>query len=321
MFGTEVLRATARQAAGVDVTACADDDLLCAVGALAAVRSLIETTESHVLAELDVRGTTDRVHGLRTTAWAAAQTGGARGGIVSRLKVGRALRDHFDVIDRAVCDEKLSFDHAKTLADVVNPRITGVLAAAQNEIVALADASTFAQWKRDVTALAEHADTDGPEPDPCERNELRLPKALDGRTEIAGSLDPANGLIVRNAIEAKADELFRRFTRDHDLTGDLGIPDRKALRAQALVELLCIAQGAEPGSGGVPRAEVTLVLHNHAVTDPEGTPIPRAAADVWGCDPDLWAVIVDDMGRPVDVGRRQRLATIAQRRAIAVRDG
>ncbi|MBS1847604.1 MAG: hypothetical protein JST73_04940 [Actinobacteria bacterium] len=27
------------------------------------------------------------------------------------------------------------------------------------------------------------------------------------------------------------------------------------------------------------------------------------------------------MGRPVDVGRRQRLATIAQRRAIAVRDG
>ena len=288
--------------------------------ALAALRSFVETTEAHVLAELDTRGATDRVHGMRTVAWAAATTGANRGPIHSRLHVGRALRSPFDRIDNAVMDGALHFDHAKALLDVTNPRCTEGLAAAQDQIIDLAEGATFTQWKRDVTALANLADQDGIEPDPYTGNELRLPKTLDGRTDLSGTLDAANGLTVRTAIDTKADELFHRFTRDHECTADIAIPGRATLRALALVELLRTAIGAEPDTGTTPRAEVTLIAHDRQTCAADGTPLPQTAIDVWGCDPAVWGVLIDKMGIPIDVGHRNRLATTAQRHAIAIRD-
>jgi hypothetical protein len=321
MFETDMLTDIGREFADIEVRACSDDELLTGAVGLELLISFAQTAQAHVLAELDGRGTTDRVHGMRTTAWVSAAAGCARGPITGRLRVGRSLRNHFDRVDEAVCDGRLTFDHAKTLSDVDNPRITDILTGSQDEIIALAETSTFPQWKRDMIALAEHADADGKEPDPYEGNELQLAKTLDGSTDLTGTLDAANGLLVRNAIAAMTDELFKRFRQDHDLSGDLTVPRRNVLQALALAELIRTAIGAEPGSGSSPHAEVTLVLHDHETCDAEGTPLPRAAADVWGCDPDLWAVIVNHMGVPTDVGHTARLATTAQRRAIAVRDG
>jgi hypothetical protein len=318
--GTE-LDEIGRKLAGFDVRACHDEALLDSAVALAALISFAQTAHAHFLAELDGRGVTDRDHGMKTVSWVARETGCARGQIRSRLRVGRSLRHHFDHVDDAVSDGRLSYDHAKCLSDADNPRITDVLVAAQEEIIALAEASTFEPWKRDVMALAEYADADGAEPDPYVGNELHLAKTLDGCTDVSGSFDAANGLAIRTAIEARTDALFKRFTRDHELTPDLAVPPRKVLRALAMAELIRDAVGAEPGSGSAPRAEVTLVMHDHEVTDPDGTPLPRAAAGVWGCDPEVWAVVVNEMGIPVDVGHTKRLATVAQRRAIAIRDG
>ncbi len=258
---------------------------------------------------------------MRTTAWVAATAGCNRGPIGGRLRVGRSLRNHFDRVDDAVCDERLSFDHAKALSDADNPRITEILAGSQDEIIALAMASTFDRYKRDLIALAEHADADGAEPDPFEGNELRIAKTMGGTTDLTGTLDAANGLLVRTALDAMTDRLFERFRQDRDLSPDLTIPKRSVLRALALAELIRTAMGADPDGGSAPRAQVTLVLHNTETCDADGSPLPRAAAEVWGCDPDLWTVVVDHMGIPVDVGHTARLATIAQRRAIAVRDG
>lgn len=321
MFDVAQLTERGHSLAVVDVRRCSDDELFDGVRGLAALRSLVEAAEAHALAELDTRGATDRVHGSRTVAWAAAETGQNRGSIHSRLKVGRALRHPFDLVDDAVCDGRLSFDHAKALVDVANPRCAAGLAAAQDQIIDLAEGATFAAWKRDVAALAELADTDGVEPDPYAGNELRLPKTLDGRTEVNGTFDAANGLAVRTAIDDKTDELFRRFTRDAETTADLAIPGRAILRALALAELIRTAVGAEPGSRSLPRAEVTLIAHGDEICGADGTPLPKTSIDVWGCDPGIWAVVLDHMGIPVDVGRAARLATVAQRHAIAVRDG
>ena len=321
MFDSVVLTDMGRRLAGVDTRCCDDTELLDAAVGLSRLISSAQAAQAHVLAELDVRGTTDRDHGMKTTSWVARESGAARAPLTARLRVGRSLRHHFDRIDDALCDGRLGFDHAKALCDADNPRITDVLAAAQDEIIALAQTSTFPQWKCDVIALAEHADADGPEPDPYAGNEFHISKTLDGRCDLCGSLDAARGQAVRTAIEAKADELFRQFTDDHDLTPDLEVPTRKVLRALALDELIRTAVGAEPGSGSLPRAEVTLVVHDHETTAPDGTPVPRAAGDVWTCDPEMWAVVVDHMGIPVDVGHTRRLATVAQRRAIAIRDG
>lgn len=321
MFDTGTLLDMSREMTAVDVRVCSDDELLSDTVDLEKLISLAETAQAHRLAELDARGTTDRVHGMRTTAWVSAAAGCNRGPITGRMRVGRSLRNHFDRVDDAVSDGRLSFDHAKTLSDVDNPRITDILIGSQDEIIALAEASTFPQWKRDVIALAEHADADGREPDPYEGNELRLSKTVDGSTDLTGTMDAANGLLVRTALDAMTDALYKRFRQDHELAPGLTIPKRSVLQALALAEMARIAVGAEPGSGSAPRAEVTLLLHDHETCDAEGTPLPRAAADVWGCDPDLWAVVMNEMGIPVDVGHTARLATTAQRRAIAIRDG
>lgn len=321
MFDTAPLIEMSRAAAGVDVRGEPDDALLEAAVALQQTINLAQAAQAHVLAELDARGVCDRDHGLQTTSWVTRETGCARGPVRSRMIVGRSLRNHFDQVDDAIVDGRLGFDHAKTLCDSANPRVVDLLAGAQDQIIALAETSSFDSWKRDVIALAEHADADGPEPDPYEGNELVLSKTIDRTTVVQGSLDAANALILRTALDAKTDELFKRFTRDHNQSPDLEIPGRRVLRALALIELVREATGAEPGSGSAPRAEVTLVVHDHETCDPDGTPLPQAATDVWGCDPDIWAVVVNTMGIPIDVGHTQRLATLAQRRAIATRDG
>ncbi|MBS1848605.1 MAG: HNH endonuclease [Actinobacteria bacterium] len=70
---------------------------------------------------------------------------------------------------------------------------------------------------------------------------------------------------LRSLLEATEARLLAEL--DTRGTTDLDVPSRKQLRAEALVELLRIAQSAEPGAGTLPRAEVTLLLHNHHVTD------------------------------------------------------
>ena len=321
MFDVLAMVETTRKWAGADVRVCTDPELFEAAVALERARSMVEVASAHVLAELDSRGACDTTFGSRTAPWVASKAGTSVPQVRRRLRVGRALRQHFDVIDEAVVDGTLSFDHAASLADATNDRVSDLIAGAQAEIIDLAQGTTFQQWKFDVAALVEHADTDGAEPDDTDDSTLTTATTLDGRTHLRGELGAAAGLAVRTALDAKTDELFRRLSRDHELTPELPVPDRATLRARALVELLQIATGAEPGSGSVPRAEVTLVLHDHQVTDANGGPVPRAAAQVWGCDPEVWAVIVDHMGIPVDAGHTRRLATVAQRRAIAVRDG
>lgn len=321
MFDPGELEAISEALAHADVDAYSDDELLAFTVAAGHLLSAVQVAQAHALAKLDASGVTDTRHGMRTASWVAAQSGCARGAVANRLRVGRALRQRFTVIDDAVCSGALSYDHVQALVSRSNPRVEDALAATQHEIVTLATGATFDRWKNDVAALAEHADTDGAPPDPYVDNAVHLARTLHGTLDVSGSFDAANGLVFRTAIDAKADELFRRFTADRDESRDLEVPGRATLRALALIELLRVASGAEPGSGSVPRAEVTLVVHDHEVCDDQGVPLPRAAADVWGCDPDLWAVVVDHMGFPVDVGHTKRLATLAQRRALAVRDG
>lgn len=70
--------------------------------------------------------------------------------------------------------------------------------------------------------------------------------------------------------------------------------------------------GVRPG----PRSSRGFTVRNE-----EGVALPRSSWDVLMCDPALYSIVVDSLGVPVDMGRQVRLATQAQRRALAVRDG
>lgn len=86
--------------------------------------------------------------------------------------------------------------------------------------------------------------------------------------------------------------------------------------------------GGDPG-GGVPRAaddvggawSVETAVRGVGHLEDGGEALPGGVVESYLCDAGAVPVALDGAGRPLDVGRHQRLFTRAQRIAIAVRDG
>ena len=196
----------------------------------------------------------------------------------------------------------------------------------QAELIAEAGELGFEPWKALVRSTAALLDDDGafdPDED-LARNQLHLVDTIDGITFVDGQLVGEHALTVTQALNAKADELFRRFVADHERCPDLAVPDRKTLLALALVELCRAGFAVDINTTRPPRPEVTLVVGTDEpddTTDTRGVKLQDGTTRVLRCDPDLYAVVVDSLGQPIDLGRHVRLASTAQRRALTIRDG
>src|SRR4051794_16429450 len=161
-------------------------------------------------------------------------------------------------------------------------------------------------------------------------------------------LDPATGVQVAAALEAAAAPRPAGTAVDADGQQVEVRDDRSAAQrlADAFVELV-----TGPGAGDAAVVAVTATLEQVAEAEsrteerPQGAPVPdwaagRARATVGGtdgtrpggtldpsvlarlgCDSPLYRVLLDPSGTVLDVGHAKRLATPAQRKALAVRDG
>jgi Domain of unknown function (DUF222)/HNH endonuclease len=100
-------------------------------------------------------------------------------------------------------------------------------------------------------------------------------------------------------------------------------------RAQALIQLAAhlLDSGMLDHHGGArPHLTVTVPLEvllglPGAGTTEWGDVLPPSALRRLACDAWVTRVVLDPAGQPLNVGRTRRLATIAQRRALEVRDG
>lgn len=81
------------------------------------------------------------------------------------------------------------------------------------------------------------------------------------------------------------------------------------------------SRGSTVGAAGSGSGHGGRSWRGFTVRDEQGVPLPRRSWDVLMCDPALYPIVVDSLGVPIDMGRQVRLATRAQRRAMAVRDG
>jgi hypothetical protein len=197
------------------------------------------------------------------------------------------------VVDEALIDGRISWDHARVLTD----------------------------------AIIDLLDQDGGH-DPADgltRNQLRLSNTLAATVELPGRLVGEQALVAKAAIEARADELFRRFSADHEHCAEIEVPDRACLRALGFVELCRAGQAVDLASTKAPRPDVTLAVNaqhpTSGATDVDGVRLADESTRVLLCDPDLHPIVVDSLGVPLDLGRSVRYATTAQRRALAHRDG
>ncbi|MGZ4693826.1 MAG: hypothetical protein ACXWA3_09385, partial [Acidimicrobiales bacterium] len=150
MFDLADLAEECRSAVSEDVAGLSDDELLAAAVGGEAVRSGVEAAEARVLAELRVRGVTDRRFGLRIGPWVAAEARSDRREVNRRIRLGLHLR-RLSLVSDAVSAGAISADHAEVLAEAAaNPRVGDQIEAGVSVWVELARDSSFAEWAGQV---------------------------------------------------------------------------------------------------------------------------------------------------------------------------
>jgi hypothetical protein len=241
--------------------------------------------------------------------------------------VARRLRTDFDLVDSAVAQGRLSWAHASVIVKAANPRIRTEMVEIQAELISAAKDCVFERWTHFVQGIARQLDVDGgydPTGD-IAANKLGLRPGADGTVLLDGELTAANGIEVRSAIDRVTDELFRRYHADHNVDPSLIVPERATLRALALVEICRRAHAVNIGSSKPPVNLTTVVVHaddpTGAAYTPDGGRFPAEAVATLRRDELTEALVVSSHGVPLHMGRATRLATPAQRRAAAVRDG
>ncbi len=321
------LTAAARALAASSPATVGDDDLMATVAGLEHARRLLDAAECAALAELDARDATDAVLGLSTHAWLAHETELPSAVARSRVRVGVKLRRALPEVAAMFADGRIGFDHARVLADATNPRNQVGFAAAAPLLADGASGTRFEVWQRDVRALADALDADGghePDDDPT-RNRLSKAATLDDTHVIRAQLHGLDGEIVFQTIDTIADELFRQHRNDeHVAPGDLRTPPRATLEALALVEMARRARATDLDASKAPVPEVTVVINAEEPTNghtPGAVPLQDGTTRHLLCDSRLFPIVVDSLGRTVDLGRASRFATPHQRRAAALRDG
>lgn len=335
---TELTRA-ARSVAGVDPRGESEDELLERLAEVEAARRSLESASARLVAELDGRRVTDERYGTRTKDYLCVQFRHDPRVAARLLRTGRALR-RLEVVDAALLSGRITLEHAALLAALANPRVAHVVQGAQRELVELARVMRFDDWARHCRALVDLADAEGGHRPHQDERRLTLGRGLDGVLHLSGSLVGEQAASFAHLVESHADQLFRRSAADGRAAGELAMPSRAQLRADALVDL--VRAGAAAVAPVATAAEVTLVIPvDHpalrggaqppSAAGATGEPAAGAATGLDGlspaevdllmCDPVLRALVVDSLGVPLDLGRSVRFATREQRRALAARDG
>ncbi|MDO0974260.1 HNH endonuclease signature motif containing protein [Mycolicibacterium frederiksbergense] len=147
-------------------------------------------------------------------------------------------------------------------------------------------------------------------------NDMTVVQTADGRVSAALDLDA----LTAEELLAALDPLCRPVPLPD------GSPDPRPIgrrRADAFGQIMrtYLSNSLRPMSGGV-LPHVTLIRSDGRVdTLGFGGPVSARTADLITCDSTLTAVLVDEAGAPLDVGRAERLFTPLIRKGLAVRDG
>lgn len=317
--GHPVLDTVVALTVGVDVSEIAEDECMAFVSQLAQVRAVFDATETQVLCRMERAQTTVVETGHTTARWLSNETGRPHAATKCRVHVSRKLHDHFDTVQTALGEGRISFAHAKAIVDAANPRILDQLVEIQDQLVKIAEAADrFERFHRELQSIVNLLDQDGAF-DPngeTQKNRLAFRFDPDG-VRIDGKLVGASAAAVKETLNRIADERFKQQCPDEPAL------TRPQLLAEALIEL-CRRGTANGTSGRIPQADITLIIHaddlSTAVT-PDGQAIDGSSLNRACCDADITTVTINDDGQPLNVGRTRRLATDAQRRAAMVRDG
>lgn len=328
-----------------------DRVVLTAVGQLAEVRSALEETHLRLVREVDTRGVaeaspvaTTPEGFLRTTCLVSASQ--ARRDVAAARAVapdaplhrfgvllarGEVARSHVDVAVRCLDRIPTAVLERPGAADEVVDYL--LLAGRHGTPVDLDRAATHLLASL-VPSAGDRADERS-----FERRFLDLATDATGMTVGQFQLDPVAGASLRALLQRWSGPLAAG--QDSEAPGE---PDRRQARqrrADALTHAVQAALAVEsPHRGERPRVVLTMTVEQMAealstATSDEGAqrgglglpevegggPIPAWAARALACDSVVQRVVLSPAEAPLELGRAVRLASVTQRRALAVRDG
>src|SRR4051794_3632046 len=271
--------------------------------------------------------------------WLAWQCGLSSGSAREHVRVARALAV-LPVTAEAFAAGRLSYSKVRELTRVADP-------ATEVELVELAGHTTASQLARVVRAWRRSDAVD--DGTVAEKRSFRWSWDDDGMLTLQVRMDAEAGAALLAAVESLAEREARRdraaakrATADGGATSPEQHPDTEcadpdalprermaARRCRALAQLAEAAAAADRRAGDPPRREVVVHVDADVLADDaaagrahlEGGPaLHPAAVRRMVCEAAL-TVIVERNGVPLALGRRSRLASKAQRRALLARDG
>jgi len=294
------------------------------------VKDLLAVTESILLAHLSATQVTDTEVGLYTPSWLSQLTEQPRTACSRRVRASENLHQHFAFLVDMVRDGWLSWSHVEVILTASNARNRDDMVAECPVFIRWANTThhgRFDRWAAKVRRRANELDADGSHDpnDDLHNNRLRITELPDATRELTGRLVGPAGITVTETLEQIAEELHRHYREAHNADPGVEIPTHATLMALALEEACRRALGRPAGATTPPRTEAVIVIetgddgHAH-ITTPNGSAVPRSAADALLWNADVRALLVDQQGSPLWLGRTVRLATRDQRLAMAIRD-
>jgi hypothetical protein len=282
-----------------------------------------EASGSAPIAEEITRGHGDISHGRAANRTARAALGELLPKAGAAAAAGTARPENLDALAAAV----------GRMSDTERDR----LAAEDGELTRRAGANSPEEFTRHLRrrARALKDPPAGDQPSEAERQKesswfSMRPKGS-GLWDLAGELDPERATVVHDRLQARA----RHLAGDETITSNHW--------AQALYDLTT----GTTGDGPAPRmgigyiVDAATLFHPRSATSPggargqatststandgrgtvvaetwHGEPVEAAAVRRLACDADLYAIVVDRLGRSGPVGRTHRAATRDQRLAL-----
>jgi hypothetical protein len=237
------------------------------------------------------------------------------------LAAGDLSAGHVDAISRAM-----------KIAGDAKDAFMGLLP----ELVEAASVMSVPEFAVEVTRAAKGVVTDGglsTFEDQRRSTYLKIWNDATGMVNVRGMFDPEIGAILQSRVNAQVEAMFHSGDRDVPVVHHTHVDANDFRRAHALVALVadhddCARPGGRASSrtAGSCRSDVVVHVDLETLTNglskssthrtSFGADLPVETIRRIACDANIIPLVLNGSGMPLDIGRSQRLASAAQRRAL-----
>ncbi|SOC50326.1 protein of unknown function [Blastococcus aggregatus] len=316
--------------AAIDLDELSPDGLLDLVAGLVTATNRMTAAVTRAVRAADRREAYDRDGAVSMKAWLRGSCRMDPAEATATVSTGRRL-EQLPATAAAFADGAISAAHARVITKAMTPRRIAQAAEAgidldvTDSILAdLARATAPNETGRGVAQWVAGVDPDGALDDAADtRRRFTMAPGLDGREHLRGEMDSVGGEYLHTALAAL-------------MNGDRPAGDPRGHAERQADALVALAKGALDG-GTLPdvrgeRPHVRVTIDWMALCAERGAPGVTGGRLAWAgpitpetarrlaCDAGVARIITGPDGLPLDVGRAQRTASAAIRRAVELRD-